>query len=58
MRFHKLRPETLQTIRRNLDNPEYMENAIVGIGLRTADSLEPDPKRRIKKKLNVRRFIK
>lgn len=58
MRFHKLKRDRLQILRDNLNNPEYLETAILGIGLRTANSMDQDQSTGKRKKLIVRRFIK
>lgn len=58
MRFHKIKKDSLQRIRENLNDPDYMENAILGIGLRAADSMDQDQSTGKRRKLIVRRFIK
>jgi len=57
MRFHKIKPERLRILRINLNDPEYIENAVYAIGLRTAYSTDTDlPERKMRK--GLRRIIK
>ena len=60
MRFHKLRTSDrkLSVLREKLNNPDYLETAIIGIGMRAAESIGQDRIIKPKKKHMIRRFIK